>query len=71
MQMTVMHEFDCQSRECGGRFAEVEVRAVVVFTEIGKIENIDTGAIRAHICDGLKQFVKFKTRETGKQEPKK
>lgn len=63
MQMVLSQEFDCQSRESAGRFAEVEVRAVVVFTGVGKIENIDTGAIRAHICDGLKQFVKFKAKE--------
>lgn len=71
MQMVLSQEFDCQTRESACRFAEVEVRAVVVFTGVGKIENIDTNALRSHICDGVKQFVKFKTCETRKQEPKK
>lgn len=71
MQMVLSQEFDCQTRESAGRFAEVEVRAVVVFTGFGKIEDVDTAAIRSHICDGVKQFVKFKTRETRQQDPKK
>lgn len=71
MQMVLSQEFDCQSRESAGRFAEVEVRAVVMFTGVGDIESVDTDALRSYIRDGVKQFVRFKARETGKQEPKK
>ena len=41
------------------------------FMGVGDIESIDTEALRSYIRDGVKQFVKFKTRDTGKQEMRK
>ena len=70
MQMVLSQEFDCQSRESAGRFAEVEVRSVVMFTGVGDIESVDTDALRSYIRDGVKQFVKFKARETRNPDPK-
>lgn len=70
MRMTFTNDFDCQSRESAGRFAEVEVRSVVVFTGVGDIESVDTDALRSHIREGMERFVKFKKREIRNQDKK-
>lgn len=71
MRMVLSREFDCQSRESAGRFAEVEVRSVVVFTGVGEIESVDTDSLRQYVREGMERFVKFKKRDTLQQEPKK